>query len=180
MESGCACGLGRGRWGRAWYENDGIWAGSTNRVYLDDFGSGHSSLLHLKELPVDVIKIDQSLFENFPSNEKDVFIILAIITLSNSLGITAVAEGVEAAEQLQAMYNMRCDWVQGYVFSEALSCDRATLLLSDSIEFRRMVRPLARILQKKSNGPVVTSNGFVNDIRDTDRILLSSPRAAHD
>lgn len=85
---------------------------------LDDFGFGYSSLTLLKELDVDVIKLDRLFFVN--SNEKSWKVVKAFISLAHELGITVVAEGVEEKNQIEKLKEINCDLVQGYFYSKPL------------------------------------------------------------
>ncbi|RZF64949.1 EAL domain-containing protein [Sphingomonas populi] len=84
-------------------------------IALDDFGTGYASLAHLKQFPVDVLKIDRS-FVDAPS-ASDWTIVRAIIGLGKGLGIKTVAEGIETIERRDALLNDGCDFGQGYLFS---------------------------------------------------------------
>jgi len=95
-------------------------------VTLDDFGVGWSSLSHLRELPVDGLKIDRSFVAGLPSSAIDRALVTAIVTLARSMGIPAVAEGIEQVVQRDALRELQCDFGQGYLF--ARPCDRARLL----------------------------------------------------
>lgn len=87
------------------------------RVAIDDFGMGYSSLSRLKGLPVDVLKVDRSFVGNLPSGGADRAITDAIVRLAASLGMETVAEGVETADQLQAVADLGCSQAQGYLFA---------------------------------------------------------------
>ena len=87
---------------------------------LDDFGTGYSSLVYLKHFPVDRIKIDQSFVAGLGSDTADTAIVAATIALAHSVGIEAVAEGVETPEQLELLREVGCDFVQGYLLSRPL------------------------------------------------------------
>lgn len=87
---------------------------------LDDFGSGYSSLNHLRIFPVDRLKIDQSFIRNINMNRGDEVIIQAIITLANNLKLDVLAEGVESKEQLDFLKSNQCDEIQGFYFSMPL------------------------------------------------------------
>jgi diguanylate cyclase (GGDEF)-like protein len=84
------------------------------RVAVDDFGSGYASLSHLKQLPVDVLKVDKSFVQNIGTDEEDDAIVRSTIDLAHSLGVTVVAEGVESEEVLQRLRTLGCDLAQGF------------------------------------------------------------------
>lgn len=89
-------------------------------IALDDFGTGYSSLSYLKQLPLDVVKIDQSFVKNIISNEVDTAIIKSIVTLSEVLGYILVAEGIESAEHEAALIKMGCKYGQGFYISRPI------------------------------------------------------------
>lgn len=86
---------------------------------LDDFGFGFSSLVLLKEFDVDVIKLDRQFFVDI-SNPKTKNIIAGVVELAKKLGVEIVAEGIETEEQLRFLKSLRCDMVQGYIYSKPL------------------------------------------------------------
>ncbi|MCC2615334.1 bifunctional diguanylate cyclase/phosphodiesterase [Aestuariibacter halophilus] len=90
-------------------------------ITLDDFGTGYSSLRYLQQLPVDTLKIDRSFVRNLAHNPQDRIIVKAIIQLAQTLGIDAVAEGVETEQQEQFLRDNECYLMQGFLYSEALS-----------------------------------------------------------
>ncbi len=81
---------------------------------VDDFGTGYSSLAHLRNLPIDHIKIDRSFVRGLVANRGDFVIVRCIIDLADNLGLGTVAEGVEDEATLQALRAMGCDVAQGY------------------------------------------------------------------
>lgn len=85
-----------------------------NRVLLDDFGVGYSSLSYVKQLHIDGIKIDRSFVEEIGESQQDRAIVAAIAGLAHGLGLHVVAEGVESAEQLAVLRDLGCDEVQGF------------------------------------------------------------------
>ncbi len=87
---------------------------------IDDFGTGHSSLSRLKDLPIDVIKIDQSFIHDLAEHQDSKSIVAAIIAMAHSLNLTVVAEGVETQEQMLFLCNQDCDEMQGFLFSKAV------------------------------------------------------------
>jgi diguanylate cyclase (GGDEF)-like protein len=88
---------------------------------LDDFGMGHSSLAHLKRLPLDQLKIDRSFVTDVLTNIKDASIARTIITLGQCLDLSVIAEGVETDEQRDFLEQQGCHVYQGFLFSAALS-----------------------------------------------------------
>ena len=90
------------------------------RFAMDDFGTGYSSLSYLRSFPFDKIKIDQSFVRGLPGNPESIAIVRAVIHLSNSLGMTVTAEGVENEEQAAQLVEEACTELQGYLFSRPL------------------------------------------------------------
>ena len=90
------------------------------KVHLDDFGTGYSSLSLLHRLTVDALKIDQSFVTLMEAGDDKAEIVQAITTLAHSLGMDAVAEGMETSGQLARLRSIGCDYGQGFYFSEAV------------------------------------------------------------
>jgi len=101
------------------------------RVALDDFGSDYSSLSYLMRLPVDFVKIDGSFARCPGETPKARVIVEAIISLAHSLGLSAVGEGVESAEQLEHLRSMGCDLVQGYHLARPMPAEELERLLEN-------------------------------------------------
>lgn len=99
------------------------------RVSIDDFGTGYSSLSYLKQLPIDVLKIDRSFIRNVDVDVKDATIVKAILTMAHGLGLKVVAEGVETAAQLEMLLSHGCEVAQGYYFSRPLAATDCRQLL---------------------------------------------------
>jgi EAL domain-containing protein (putative c-di-GMP-specific phosphodiesterase class I) len=93
------------------------------RVAIDDFGTGYSSLRYLARLPIDTLKIDQSFVSMVTENPNDLAIVSAIIVLAHGLNLDVVAEGVETAEQRKFLRLLRCDQMQGFLFSKPVVKD---------------------------------------------------------
>jgi diguanylate cyclase (GGDEF)-like protein/PAS domain S-box-containing protein len=99
-------------------------------IALDDFGTGYASLSHLKQFPVDVIKIDRSFVRDIEADPGDAAIIDAVVSLGRSLGIRIVAEGIETDRQHDFLHSLGCDYGQGYLYGKAApAADVPTALL---------------------------------------------------
>ncbi len=92
-------------------------------IAIDDFGTGHSSLSYLKKFPIDTLKIDKSFVMDIIDDEEDRVIAQTVISMAHSLGLKTVAEGVETQEHIAMLHDMKCDVLQGYVYSKAISGD---------------------------------------------------------
>ncbi len=91
---------------------------------IDDFGTGDSAIAYLKELPVDVLKIDRSYVAGIIEDSKDAVIASAMVALGQRLKLQVIAEGVETEEQLNVLRELGCDAYQGYLCSKPLSAER--------------------------------------------------------
>lgn len=87
---------------------------------LDDFGAGFSSFRHLKDLPVQLIKIDRTLLADVLTNTKQEAVVRSMIQLGQNLGMHVLAEGIETSAQLEWLLQERCDYAQGFYFSRPL------------------------------------------------------------
>jgi diguanylate cyclase (GGDEF)-like protein len=92
-------------------------------ISLDDFGTGHSSLSHLKQLPVAEFKIDKSFVLDMLTDKGDATIVRATIELGHNLGLQVVAEGVENAAVHQQLQHLHCDYCQGFYFAKPMPMD---------------------------------------------------------
>lgn len=100
---------------------------------IDDFGSGHSSLTRLKQLPVQCLKIERTLVSGIPDDADDQAICRAVVALGHSLGVRIVAEGVESEEQASFLRSIGCDELQGYLYGRPVSAaDFEQLLASQN------------------------------------------------
>ena len=100
------------------------------RVAVDDFRSGYASLSQLKQLPVNVLKIDKSFVQNVGTNEEDDAIVRSTIDLAHSLGIAVVAEGVESEEVLERLRALGCDLAQGFCLAHPAPAEEVTQWLA--------------------------------------------------
>jgi diguanylate cyclase (GGDEF)-like protein/PAS domain S-box-containing protein len=101
---------------------------------LDDFGTGHSSLAYLQRFPFDTIKIDQSFVRTTSRGTRPV-ILRSIIALAHDLGMECVAEGAETDSDAVELYQLGCEYAQGFAFGEPMSPEKATeLLAADRLE----------------------------------------------
>jgi diguanylate cyclase (GGDEF)-like protein len=101
------------------------------RISIDDFGTGFSSLARLKELNIDIVKIDKYFIDAIIEKDKDSLITADIISMSHKLGLEVVAEGVENQEQLDYLEKNNCDIVQGYYIAKPLMEEEAIEKLKD-------------------------------------------------
>ena len=103
------------------------------RWSIDDFGTGYSSLNLLKELPVDIIKIDKSFLDETESSETSKIIIRKTVELTQELDKTVVCEGVETENQADYLRGIRCDMAQGYLYAKPMPMEEFEKLLDKEI-----------------------------------------------
>jgi diguanylate cyclase (GGDEF)-like protein len=99
------------------------------RVFMDDFGSGSSSLGFLDRLAIDGIKIDRSFIAHLDAGERPLQLVRTIVGMVRGLGFTPIAEGVETEDQLRLLRDMGCEFAQGFHFSKAVPADGIAKLL---------------------------------------------------
>ena len=116
------------------------------RVEMDDFGTGYSSLNMISTLPIDTLKLDMQFIRNAFAENGDMRMLEVIIDIADYLSVPVIAEGVETEEQLLALKEIGCDYVQGYYFSRPVPADeyedfvaaRSQQLKGESIEAARL------------------------------------------
>ena len=104
---------------------------------MDDFGSGYSSLNILKDVDLDVLKIDMKFFSKGNTAEKGAKIIEAVIRMAESLDMMVIAEGVEEKHQVDFLNDLGCDYIQGYYFGRPMSQDQYEKLTNHEEEEQR-------------------------------------------
>ena len=87
---------------------------------LDDFGTGYSSLGYLKDLPIDVLKIDRTFVDNITTSKKELLLTRTTVALGHELGLRIVAEGIERPDQLEKLIELQCEYGQGYIYTRPL------------------------------------------------------------
>jgi diguanylate cyclase (GGDEF)-like protein/PAS domain S-box-containing protein len=92
-------------------------------VAIDDFGTGYSSLTYLRQLPVNVLKVDRSFVSGLGTSLEDHAIVKGIIALARAVGLLTVAEGVESEDQRRELTELGCDWAQGYLWSRPVTSE---------------------------------------------------------
>ena len=108
------------------------------QIVIDDFGTGYSSLMRLKQLPMNTVKVDRSFINNIARDARDRALVMAIVAMARNLGVSVVAEGVETLEQLEVLRSfetqsptvLRCDKVQGYLFSRPVEMEKVRALFA--------------------------------------------------
>lgn len=129
---------------------------------MDDFGSGYSSLNMLKDMPVDVVKIDMGFLRKAEDDARARTILSSIMQMTSNLCLASVTEGVETEEQFAAMKCMGCGMFQGYLFAKPMSVEAFE-------EFLDLHRRTARLAGRKKSGadsPVPAQNeNLLGDVK---------------
>ena len=99
-------------------------------IAIDDFGTGHSSLRYLTRLPITALKIDRAFVQNMTTNADDMAIVSTIISLAHNLNLKVIAEGVETEEQSKFLRLLKCDEIQGYLFSKPVPAAQVPSMLT--------------------------------------------------
>jgi diguanylate cyclase (GGDEF)-like protein len=105
------------------------------QICMDDFGTGYSSLSFLHRFPVDFLKIDQSFIVGIEQGAEKAKIVQTIMTLTQNLGLNAIAEGIETAEQVAKLKILQCEYGQGYFFSRPLDSKMAEKMIVQNFNY---------------------------------------------
>jgi diguanylate cyclase (GGDEF)-like protein/PAS domain S-box-containing protein len=103
-------------------------------IAVDDFGTGYSSLSYIAKLPINALKIDRSFVIEMPNSPDAMSIVQSIMSLAHSLSLKVIAEGVDAEDQVKLLRLLRCDEVQGYLYSKPLSPDHTVQYLQGNMK----------------------------------------------
>jgi EAL domain-containing protein (putative c-di-GMP-specific phosphodiesterase class I) len=98
-------------------------------IALDDFGTGYSSLAHLRQFPVDILKIDRSFVDRVETNDRERQIVAAVTAMAHVLKMNVIAEGIETVGQLTQLSDLGCDYAQGYLLARPVRPEALELLL---------------------------------------------------
>jgi EAL domain-containing protein (putative c-di-GMP-specific phosphodiesterase class I) len=113
------------------------------RLAVDDFGTGYSSLNYIRRLPIDVLKVDKSFVDGVNDGGEESALTAAIIDLAGILKLRPVAEGIERADQLEKLLDLKCELGQGYYFTEPLPLEAIGDLLASEHAYGAPATPLA-------------------------------------
>ena len=139
------------------------------RVALDDFGSGYSSLSHLRRFPIDIVKIDKSFVDDVARDGAESAIARGIIELGRAMRIQTVAEGIEADEQAEVLRTLGCELGQGFFFARPLAPDAWAGLLRSDLEGGS--GPAGGVAAQLESGQVTCPS-----IEKADQTIAKSPR----
>lgn len=107
------------------------WRNAGIQTSIDDFGTGYASLSRIKQLNVDEVKIDKSFVQGLPDNQSDIAITKAVLAMADSMGLMAVAEGVETKQQAEFLSQQGCDILQGYWLSRPVPIEQLNLVIAN-------------------------------------------------
>ena len=141
------------------------------QIAMDDYGTGHSTLEHLRHTPFNTLKIDRSLLKDIITDPNRAMIVMAMINLAHNLGLSVAAIGVETEEQLAFLQAQQCDEVQGYLFREPISAEAFTDLLDQKTAYLDP-RDLDQELDLAVRSHVQQTVGYA--LVDENLIILSS------
>jgi diguanylate cyclase (GGDEF)-like protein/PAS domain S-box-containing protein len=104
------------------------------KIAIDDFGTGYSSLTYLRDLTIDILKIDMSFVRNIAKSRRDLSLVKFIIELAKDFGLKTIAEGVETEEQVKLLSLLGADCLQGFYFAKPMPEEEAIKLIMEDIE----------------------------------------------
>jgi EAL domain-containing protein (putative c-di-GMP-specific phosphodiesterase class I) len=104
------------------------------RLAIDDFGTGYSSMSYLHKFPIDVLKIDKSFIDKINAGAEGAAMARAIISMSETLHLGTIAEGIERPEQIAMLQGLGCEMGQGYLFAHPLGASEMSLFLKDATD----------------------------------------------
>ena len=119
------------------------------QLAIDDFGTGYSSLNYVRQFPIDILKIDKSFVDGLAHESASSSLVATVLELARVLGLRAVAEGVEATDQLGHLQDLQCEFGQGFLFAKPLD----PLGLRQILQARREGSPLPFDLQPATASP---------------------------
>jgi diguanylate cyclase (GGDEF)-like protein len=108
-------------------------------IALDDFGTGHAGLVHLRDWPIDVLKLDKAFVRDIVENDRDEAIVRSMVALAQRLDMRVIAEGVERIEVAEKLYAMGCTEGQGFLYSPAVEWHEAIEMLKSPERFSAAV-----------------------------------------
>jgi diguanylate cyclase (GGDEF)-like protein/PAS domain S-box-containing protein len=123
------------------------------RISIDDFGTGYSSLAHLRQFPVDALKLDRSFVRGIESRQDGTAIVGTLTDMALQLGLHVVAEGIENEQQLALLRSLKCHAAQGYLFARPLEEARATEILGTGVP------PRATVKKRRERSSTLASTG---------------------
>lgn len=109
------------------------------KIHIDDFGTGYSSLSYLQRFPINTLKIDRSFIGRLSGTGKDIEIVQSIINMAHNMKLHVIAEGVENAENLETLENLKCEYAQGYFFSHPLNINDAEVLIAQHNAYTNVI-----------------------------------------
>lgn len=102
-------------------------------ILMDDFGSGYSSLNTLKDMDIDILKIDMRFFSETANKTKSNIIVTSVVDMAKKIGIEVIAEGVEIESQVDYLKSINCDYIQGYYFAKPMPIEEYEILLTKPV-----------------------------------------------
>lgn len=132
-------------------------------ILMDDFGVGYSSLMALRDLRVDIIKIDKEFLQNLKSGGKDLSIIDSVINMAHMMDIRVIAEGVETKEQVDFLLSHGCNYAQGYYFYKAMPRGQFTELIRNEDNVQRKIVSYAPARISRLNVRDLLNQGLLED-----------------